>query len=135
MPSVLTVYIMDPKKLEKFKTLLLDEKSKLEKDLNIFSNKDQSEPGNYNARFPNFGSDEGENANEVAEYSDRLGLEHTLEDQLRDVNKALARIEKGTYGICQHCGNPIEEARLEIRPTSSSCINCKKRLQGEGGND
>ena len=54
-----------------------------------------------------------------------------LEKELRDVNKSLDRITKDKYGICNHCGNPIEEERLKIRPTSSSCVSCKKKLKGE----
>ena len=119
----------------KIKSSLIDEKSKLEQDLKEFAHKDAAIDNNYRAEFPDFGSDEGENANEVAEYADRLGLEHTLEKQLRDVNQALDNITAGTYGICKHCGNEIEAGRLEIRPTSSSCVACKKRLQGEDESD
>lgn len=122
---------MDADKLAKMKTSLLEDKQKLEEDLGLFSTKDSQISGNYRSQFPKYGNDEDENANEVAEYSDRLGLEHTLEKQLRDVIKALENIENGTYGICKHCGQPIEEARLEARPTSTSCINCKKKLQGD----
>ncbi|MFA5022441.1 MAG: hypothetical protein WC508_05165 [Patescibacteria group bacterium] len=34
--------------------------------------------------------------------------------------------------MCKYCGQVIEEKRLMIRPTSSSCVACKKKLQGEG---
>jgi DnaK suppressor protein len=54
-----------------------------------------------------------------------------LEKQLRDTNKALASIEDGSYGTCKHCGEPINEQRLIARPTSTSCIECKKKLTGE----
>jgi len=122
---------MDKKTLETIKVNLEEEKAKLEKELGGFTQKDSNIDDNYKSKFPNFGNDDDENANEVAEYSDRLSLEHTLEKQLRDVNKAMANIKDGSYGVCKHCGNKIEEGRLKIRPTSTSCVSCKKRLKGE----
>ncbi|MDX9893492.1 MAG: TraR/DksA C4-type zinc finger protein [Patescibacteria group bacterium] len=122
---------MDQSVLDEIKQSLEDEKTKLEKALGDFTSKDSTIKDNYRSEFPDFGNDEDENANEVAEYSDRLSLEHTLEKQLRDVHQALASIVQGKYGVCKHCGKAIEIERLKIRPTSSSCVNCKKQLKGE----
>jgi RNA polymerase-binding transcription factor DksA len=122
---------MDKKILAKIKESLEAEKSRLEKELLGFAKKDTKIADNYQSNFPKFGDKEDENAAEVADYSDRLSIEHTLESQLRDVNKALESIAKGDYGICRYCQKPIEEKRLMIRPTSSSCVECKKKLKGE----
>jgi len=122
---------MDKKTLETIRKKLEEEKARLEKGLSSFANKDSRIQGNYRSQFPQFGDKEDENAAEVAIYNDRLSLEHTLEKQLRDVNKALSSIAGGTYGICIHCGKSIEEERLKIRPNSSSCVSCKKKLKGE----
>lgn len=121
---------MDAAFAQSMKEKLLIEKAGFEKELASFGTKTETD-GDYNSQFPQYGSDEGENAAEVAAYGDRLSLEHTLEEQLKDVNSALERIEDGTYGTCQHCKKPIELQRLEIRPTSSSCVACKKKLKGE----
>ena len=122
---------MDKKTLDIIKASLEEEKTKLEQDLANFSKPDSKLEDDYQSSFPDYGNDEDENANEVAEYSDRLSLEDALERQLKDVNQALANIKAGNYGICKHCGKPIEEERLKVRPTSSSCVDCKKRLTGE----
>ena len=122
---------MDKKTLETIKNKLLEEKSGLEERLKQFAQKDTSKQNNYKAVFPDYGSKDDENAAEVAAFSDRLSLEHTLEVDLRDVNKALENIEKGNYGICKYCKKPIGEKRLLVRPTSSSCVECKKKLKGE----
>ena len=122
---------MNKSALAKIQTNLEEEKARIERELATFTNKDSNNKDNYNSQFPEFGNDEDENAAEVADYSDRLSLEHTLEVQLRDVNKALANIKNGKYGICQYCHNEIEEGRLLVRPVSSSCVNCKKKLKGE----
>ncbi len=58
-------------------------------------------------------------------------LKSALEKELRDVYKALERVEEGLYGICKYCDAIIEEDRLRARPTSSSCISCKKTLTDE----
>ena len=51
-----------------------------------------------------------------------LSLGH-LQDSLADVDRALAKLEDGTYGKCEVCGEDIAEARLEALPASRYCIN------------
>lgn len=119
---------MDTTTLKKIESQLITEKEKLETQLAQFSAKNIHNPDDYNAVFPQFGEKEEDNATEVAQYSDNLTLERTLESALRDVKNALEAMKKGTYGICKYCKNPIDERRLLARPTSSSCINCKKQL-------
>jgi RNA polymerase-binding protein DksA len=115
--------------LNKAKTLLLEEKAKLEKELAKFAKK-KSE-GDYDTTFPDYGDKEDENAAEVADYAVNLSLEENLEKSLRDTNQSLARMEKGEYGICKYCHKPIEEKRLLARLTSSSCMSCKKTITQE----
>ncbi len=50
-------------------------------------------------------------------------LADTLQSQLDDVEKALARIDDGSYGTCDMCGETISEARLGAIPATSRCIN------------
>ncbi len=57
------------------------------------------------------------------------GLEENAEHVLGEIDAALARIEKGTYGICTNCGQPISEERLEALPYATLCINCKRRAE------
>ena len=45
------------------------------------------------------------------------------------IKEALERIESGTYGICEDCGEDISEARLKARPVTTLCIDCKKRQE------
>lgn len=49
-----------------------------------------------------------------------------LEDQLIEINNALDRIDKGTYGICTNCGRPIQAERLEAVPEAELCIDCER---------
>ena len=68
---------------------------------------------------------------EVADYVDNLSIEKTLENELRDVESALKRIENGEYGICKYCQKPIDTDRLKARPESSSCVQCKNAIKKE----
>ena len=45
---------------------------------------------------------------------------------LEQVQAAIQRIEAGTYGVCQECGKPIDEARLKAIPYAGHCINCAR---------
>ncbi len=44
----------------------------------------------------------------------------------KQVGKALGKIEKGEYGVCDNCGNPIDKARIEAYPEATTCMNCAK---------
>jgi DnaK suppressor protein len=61
----------------------------------------------------------------TAERTEVLGLVETLKGQLMAVDQALDKIDNGTYGSCDNCGRPIPAARLEARPASILCIDCK----------
>ncbi|HUT22520.1 MAG TPA: TraR/DksA family transcriptional regulator [Candidatus Bipolaricaulota bacterium] len=120
---------MDNKVIEQIKQNLVEQKANLENELAKFAHPSKNDPTDYQADFPDYGNDETENTNEVATYDVNLSLEATLEKELRDVNKALDRIEKGTYGTCKYCKQEIDDKRLLARPTSSACISCKTKLK------
>jgi DnaK suppressor protein len=61
----------------------------------------------------------------TAERTETLGIIENLKHQLDEVDVALTRIEDGTYGVCAKCGTEISAARLEFRPMSVLCVNCK----------
>ncbi|HEX9889316.1 MAG TPA: TraR/DksA C4-type zinc finger protein [Nitriliruptorales bacterium] len=58
------------------------------------------------------------------ERSEVLGQIDTARVRLHQVDTALERIDAGTYGQCERCGEPIQEARLEARPLSTRCMEC-----------
>lgn len=124
---------MDQKTFQDIENQLLTEKSRLERELAAFTNKNPHNPDDYNAKFTELPEGGGvtsleENAYQVTTYSDNLSMERTLEGLLKDINKALTRLKSGEYGICRHCEKPIDPKRLLARPTSSSCIDCKNKL-------
>lgn len=117
--------------VEDVRKMLLEQKIKLEKDLGGFAKKNPNVDNDYDSNFPDYGDKDDENAAEVAQYVVNLSLEQQLEKSLRDVANALKRIEKGGFGMCKYCGKAIEEKRILARPTSSSCMSCKKAIKQE----
>lgn len=48
---------------------------------------------------------------------------------LSKIDEALERIEKGSYGVCEECGDEIGVKRLEARPVATRCIQCKEEQE------
>jgi DnaK suppressor protein len=60
-------------------------------------------------------------------------LQGNTEQLLDRVSRALAKIEEGTYGLCDRCGRPIGEGRLEAVPYATLCIDHQKELERSEG--
>jgi len=110
--------------LESIKDRLIKEKKKIEEELQKIAQLDQKK--DWNANFPNFDSGNLEEASdEVEEYATLISISETLEKKLKDIDLALEKIEKGTYGICENCGQKISKERLKIYPTARLCRRCQ----------
>lgn len=120
---------LDPKILAEIKAELLARKQQILESLEDISQKDPHESDNLGSKFPEYGDKPDENAQEISDYSTNSAAEKVLEKTLADIEGALSRIEKGTYGICKYCGQPIAPKRLQARPVASACIACKTELQ------
>ena len=117
---------LDQETIEKIKKDLEERKQQILDDLQDVGEKQGDE---YKAKLPEYGDKPDENAQEISDYSTNIATESVLEKNLRDINNALERIEKGTYGICKYCGQPINSKRLLARPAASACVECKTKLQ------
>ncbi len=120
---------MDATKLQELKTTLEAERDRLRTEVE----------GLERAGQENLSDATGEN-----NYRDHMAdqgtatfvreLDMTLEDNVREllaqVERALARIDAGTYGECQRCGAFISESRLEAVPAAEFCIACKEWEEG-----
>ncbi len=71
-----------------------------------------------------FGKRVGEGTNEAISRIERVGQAGVLTATLADVERALAKLDEGTYGICDRCGATISEERLEARPWTALCVAC-----------
>jgi len=73
----------------------------------------------------------GETATATLDREIDYSLEENSEQVLKSIEGALERIDEGTFGICQTCGEPISEERLEAIPYATQCIDCRRK--GERG--
>jgi len=60
-----------------------------------------------------------------------LRLRDREHKMIRKIHQALRRLEDGTYGICEDCGEPIAPARLLARPVTTLCADCKAEREAE----
>ena len=66
-----------------------------------------------------------EEATETLELEKRVALEKRIREQLAEVEHALHKFEKETYGLCDNCGKSIDPERLEALPQANLCMDCK----------
>ena len=95
--------------------LLESERSDLQRQLDELQ-ADGSKAPDYDENF-------ADSAQVSAEMGENLSLAANFRDQLQEVEAAVARMDDGTYGLCEVCGNPIATPRLEAMPSTRFCID------------
>jgi len=75
------------------------------------------------------GDDEADTSSKLFEREHELALNNNTRELLEQTEHALARIEAGTYGVCESCGKPIGKARLLAFPRATLCVACKQRQE------
>jgi DnaK suppressor protein len=115
--------MMTKKRLEHFKSLLdrtmvelLDEANKTVNDMTT-----------HNGNLP----DPTDRASLESDRNFTLRIRDRERKLIGKIKEALERIETGTYGICESCGEEISEERLEARPVTTLCIECKTKQEQE----
>ncbi len=71
-----------------------------------------------------FGKRVGEGTTQAVERIAQVSAARNLDAKLRDVERALGKLDEGTYGVCDSCGAPISEERLEAIPWAVLCVRC-----------
>lgn len=118
---------MNEKLVQENKAKLLAEKKRIKSVLGHEAKFDGAGefPGDYKPEFHEVGNEQGENASEVEQFANDLGVTGDLEARLSKVEAALARIQNNTYGKCPG-GDEIEENRLRAEPAAETCIKHAK---------
>lgn len=73
------------------------------------------------------GDDQADTGAKTFEREHEMALAHNARDLLAQNERAIHRIDAGTYGVCEICGNPIGKARLQAFPRATLCVTCKQR--------
>ena len=107
-----------------FKEKLEKEKVLVEKELEKVGRVNPDNATDWEATPPDRDvsqADENTVADSVEDYEDNVAIVNTLEARYNDIKTSLHKIEQGTYGLCQVCGQEIESDRLEANPSARTC--------------
>lgn len=113
--------------IKKIKKDLLAEKKRLEKEINKIACLSPGGQTKYQINYVELGDQKDENAAEATLLGKNISLESDLGGILKTVNKALEKIKKGNYGICEECQKEINPKRISVFPSATLCIKCKKK--------
>ena len=79
-----------------------------------------------------FGKRVGDGTTEAVERLATTAAARSISNSIKEIDAALAKIESGTYGVCDRCGEPIGEARLDARPATIHCVSCAGANRSSG---
>jgi len=113
--------MLTKKKLEYFQNLL---NKRLEELLNE-ANKTVSGMTSHKENLP----DPADRASLESDRNFTLRIRDRERKLIGKIKEALERIEVGSYGVCEACGDQISEPRLKVRPVTTLCIECKKKQE------
>jgi RNA polymerase-binding protein DksA len=111
---------------EHFKERLLAEQRRVKEALDYIHEENRSQLEDDREEIPS-DNHPGDMATSTFDRELDATLEGNEERLLQAIDAALQRIEDGTFGICQNCGQPIAAERLEALPWTTRCIDCKRR--------
>src|SRR5947209_20397466 len=114
------------KELEEFRARLTEERAELEKQLATIEESSFATPQSEVSGEVSFDEEYADAGSFTFEREKELSIGNNIRDLLDKVNHAINAIDRGTYGICENCGNPIAKARLLALPYSTLCLNCKQ---------
>src|SRR3989304_9538378 len=113
---------LDKRTIAKFKKILLKEREQIVGEVKqiVESSKEMGQDGTQ---------DIGDEAANIYNKQVLLSLNENERMRLQEVDESLDRIENGTYGVCEECGELIGLKRLEVRPVAKNCGPCKTKLE------
>ncbi len=111
--------------IEKYKKILEGEQEKLIQELKTVGRINPTNPEDWEATPGESNidtADKNDRGDVIEAFEENSAILKELETRLHNVKRALSKIEKGTYGICEVSGEPIEEKRLDANPSARTNI-------------
>jgi DnaK suppressor protein len=75
------------------------------------------------------GDDQADTGTKNVTREHEMALASNAREMLYQTERALQRLEAGTYGSCENCGNPIGKARMQVFPRATLCVDCKQKQE------
>jgi DnaK suppressor protein len=120
---------MKREELESFREALIDRRRQLSdwiERLTTEANADSPALSGEVTSVPTHPADLG---TDTFEQEQGFGLAERTAEEVHDIDEALARIDSGTYGVCENCGRPLNFDRLRARPWVVRCAECQAQLE------
>lgn len=116
---------------DEYRKLLLEERARLLKAVEHLHGDNSSSIEDELGELSAAGVDNhmGDTASATYERELDAGLEQSAQHALEEVDAALARLDAGTYGVCEVCGEPIDADRLAAIPWARRCIDDQRRAE------
>jgi RNA polymerase-binding protein DksA len=115
-----------PEEVAAARTELMDETARLR--LEIVSAEDAI-AGLMRDSGDGAGDDEADTGSKNITREHELALASNAREMLHQTERALGRLDAGTYGLCENCGNPIGKARMQAFPRATLCVECKQQQE------
>ena len=110
------------KELDDLRTRLDEERAQLQAQLTTIEEATFSSSQSEVSGEVSFDDENADAGTFTFERERDLSIENNVRDLLRKIDRALGRMDDGTYGICSRCGKPIEKARMKALPYVDLCI-------------
>ena len=124
---------MERKDLDSMKAKLLEERQRIAADLEVLEETTAATPRDASGDLSSYSSHMADQGSDSMEREKAFLFASVKRRRLDEIDLALGRIESGTFGVCESCGQPIPAKRLERMPDASLCVSCKEKEEKERG--
>ncbi|WAZ21126.1 TraR/DksA family transcriptional regulator [Streptomyces cinnabarinus] len=115
-----------PEEVEEARAELLSEGERLRNEI---TSSEQSVAGLMRDSGDGAGDDQADTGTKNITREHELALAANAREMLTQTERALERLDAGTYGLCENCGNPIGKARMQAFPRATLCVECKQKQE------
>ncbi|KUL25288.1 DNA-binding protein [Streptomyces regalis] len=115
-----------PEEVEEARAELMAEVMRLREEL---TSSEQSLVGLMRDSGDGAGDDQADTGAKNITREHELALAANAREMLTQTERALERLDAGTYGLCENCGNPIGKARMQAFPRATLCVECKQKQE------
>jgi YteA family regulatory protein len=115
----------------KFREQLLLERARLSAEFKRIQRRDSAEDQSDElSELADYDNHPADAASETFEREKDMAMDRNVGRLVETIDKALAKMDAGTYGICDRCGTEISKERLKVLPYATFCVECQDIVEG-----